>query len=138
MNGPIDTLEHMFKLREQFMSDLRENDEACYPAWPVDIRKRENQQALRETTLRGVEELFEALQHLKNWKTHRSDTNENFDRAAFLEEMVDAVNYFFAVLILLGIDEKELFSSYVKKHEIIMQRLENKAKKRDNSKREDN
>ena len=51
--------------------------------------------------------------------------------------MVDAVNYFFAVLILLGIDEKSC-SSYVKKHEIIMQRLENKAKKRDNSKREDN
>ena len=118
----------MFELREQFMKQLRISVPNSYPQWPVDVGLRPNQQVLRETTLRGVEELFEALQHLKNWKTHRSDTNDGFDREAFLEEMVDAVNYFFAVLILLGIDEQELFDSYTKKHQIIMKRLVNKAK----------
>jgi hypothetical protein len=118
----------MFELRQEFMEQLRANDPKSYPPWPVDVAVRENQQALRETTLRGVEELFEALQHLKNWKTHRADTNENFDREAFLEEMVDAVNYFFAVLILLGIDEREFYDSYIRKHQIIMERLENKTK----------
>ena len=123
-----DRLKTMFELREQFMKQLRISVPNSYPQWPVDVGLRPNQQVLRETTLRGVEELFEALQHLKNWKTHRSDTNDGFDREAFLEEMVDAVNYFFAVLILLGIDEQELFDSYTKKHQIIMKRLVNKAK----------
>ena len=124
-----DMLKGMFKLRKDFMNLIREKDEKSYPKWPVDVKKRESQQALRETTLRGVEELFEALQHLKNWKTHRSDLNNfDFDREEFLEEMVDALNYFFAVLIMLGIDETELYSSYLKKHKKILQRLENNAK----------
>ena len=124
----FDTLKTMFELRNDFMKRLRRKDPTAYPKWPVDVKQKKNQQALRETALRGVEELFEALQHLKNWKTHRSDTNESFDRGEFLEEMVDAFNYFFAVLILLGIDEQDLFLAYVKKHQIIIDRLENKTK----------
>jgi len=124
-----DMLKGMFKLRKDFMNQIRKKDEKSYPAWPVDVKKRKNQQALRETTLRGVEELFEALQHLKNWKTHRSDMDEfDFNREEFLEEMVDALNYFFAVLVMLGIDESELYSAYLKKHKKILQRLENNAK----------
>jgi len=124
-----DMLKGMFELRKDFMNRIRKKDEKSYPSWPVDVKKRENQQALRETTLRGVEELFEALQHLKNWKTHRSDMDEfDFNREEFLEEMVDALNYFFAVLVMLGIDESELYSAYLKKHKKILQRLENNAK----------
>ena len=124
-----DMLKDMFELRRDFMNQIRKKDEKSYPDWPVDVKKRENQQALRETTLRGVEELFEALQHLKNWKTHRSDMDEfDFNREEFLEEMVDALNYFFAVLVMLGIDESELYSAYLKKHKKILQRLENNAK----------
>ena len=126
MNQRVDALGLMFNLRKEFMEALKDKVPTSYPDWPVDVRQRESQQVLRETTLRGVEELFEALQHLKNWKTHRSDTNENFDRNAFLEEMVDALNYFFAVLIMLGISDEELFHSYRKKHNIIMDRIENK------------
>ena len=126
MNQRVNALGLMFDLRKEFMEALKDKVPTSYPDWPVDIRQRESQQALRETTLRGVEELFEALQHLKNWKTHRSDTNESFDRDAFLEEMVDALNYFFAVLIMLGISDEELFHSYRKKHNIIMDRVENK------------
>ena len=81
-----DMLKGMFKLRKDFMNLIREKDEKSYPKWPVDVKKRENQQALRETTLRGVEELFEALQHLKNWKTHRSDLN-NFDFDKILQRL---------------------------------------------------
>ena len=52
----------------------------------------------------------------------------DFNREEFLEEMVDALNYFFAVLVMLGIDESELYSAYLKKHKKILQRLENNAK----------
>ena len=110
------------------MNELKEKVPGSHPEWPLDLSEKKNQQFCRDMALRGVEEMFEALQHLKNWKAHRSDTNDGFDREAFLEEMVDAVNYFFAVLILLGIDEQELFDSYTKKHQIIMKRLVNKAK----------
>ena len=122
-------LKDMFELRRDFMNRIRKKDEKSYPDWPVDVKKRKNQQALRETTLRGVEELFEALQHLKNWKTHRTDSSDfDFNREEFLEEMVDALNYFFAVLVMLGIDELELYSAYFKKHKKILGRLENNIK----------
>ena len=52
----------------------------------------------------------------------------DFNREELLEEMVDALNYFFAVLVMLGIDELELHSAYFKKHKKILQRLENNAK----------
>ena len=128
MNQRVNALGHMFDLRKEFMKALKEKVPTSYPEWPVDVSQRESQQVLRETTLRGVEELFEALQHLKNWKTHRSDTDEDFDREAFLEEMVDALNYFFAVLVMLGINDEELFYTYRKKHNIIMNRIENNSK----------
>ena len=41
----------------------------------------------------------EALQHLKNWKPHRDTQMNEFNREAFLEEMVDAFNYFLSVLV---------------------------------------
>ena len=64
-----------------------------------------------DLALHGVEEMFEALQHLKNWKTHRqTDIGGGFDRDEFLEEMVDAYNYFFALMINLDITEDEFKS----------------------------
>ena len=49
------------------------------------------QKYLRDIALYGVEEIFEALQHLKNWKAHRqTDLGGDFNRDDFLEEMVDA------------------------------------------------
>ena len=74
--------------------------------------------------LRGVEEMFEALQHLKNWKPHRKTEITEFDRDEFLEEIVDAFNYFFSILILTGFDDNDLMNAYRKKDKIINDRLE--------------
>ena len=105
MQTPTDKLEEMFRLREEFMQLLCDRFEGYYPEWPVDVTKKESQILLRDVTLKGVEEMFEAL------------------REAFLEEIVDAMKYFFTTLKLVGVTPEELHSAYVKKHEKICHRL---------------
>jgi dimeric dUTPase (all-alpha-NTP-PPase superfamily) len=117
-------LQKMFKLRNEFISEMREARPGSYPDLPLDLSKKNSQQFCRDLALRGVEEMFEALQHLKNWKPHRmTEFNEGPDREEFLEEIVDALNYFFSLLIASGFNEEDLYESYVRKHEIIMNRL---------------
>ena len=108
------------------MKSLRQKNPNISPAWPVDLGDKESQQHIRDMALRGVEEMFEALQHLKNWKPHRSTEVKDFSREEFLEEIVDAFNYFLSVLILVGVSPDELFEAYEKKDKIIRQRIESK------------
>lgn len=118
-----DKLEQMFELREEFMQTLCNQIDGYYPQWPVDVTKKESQVLLRDVTLKGVEEIFEALQELKNAKVHRQTDIPHFDRDAFLEENVDALNYFFTTLKLVGVSPDELHNAYVKKHNKICRRL---------------
>ena len=119
-----DKLEQMFELREEFMQMLCSQFEGYYPAWPIDVTKKESQTLLRDVTLKGVEEMFEALQELKNAKSHRQTDVPDLDRDAFLEENVDALKYFFTTLMLVGITPDELHTAYVKKHQKICKRLQ--------------
>ena len=118
-------LDEIFELRESFMIELQKSSPSDYPSWPLDISEKKNQQICRDMALRGVEEMFEALQHLKNWKPHRATEIREFDREEFLEEFVDAFNYFLSVLVLTGVDSDELFKAYVKKDKVIHERLKN-------------
>ena len=113
----------MFRLRERFMKEIASSKPDIYPEWPVDLTDKASQQLLRDTALKGVEEMFEALQHLKNWKPHKQTEIKEFDREEFLEEVVDAFNYFFSLLVLTGVDADELFNAYQKKDAIIHNRL---------------
>jgi len=117
-------LEEMFKLRLSFMNMMKEHIPESYPEFPVDITEKSSQQVCRDLALKGVEEMFEALQHLKNWKPHRkTEINDALNKEEFLEEVVDALNYFFAMLIVTGFDDKELFEAYLKKDKKIRERL---------------
>ena len=117
-------LEKMFILRNEFIEKMKQDRPGSYPDLPVDLRTKDSQQFCRDLALRGVEEMFEALQHLKNWKPHRmTEFNEGPDREEFLEEIVDAYNYFFALMINLGVTEDEFFEAFLKKHDIIIDRL---------------
>lgn len=118
-----DKLEEMFKLREEFMQLLCERFSGYYPQWPIDLSKKESQTLVRDTTLRGVEEIFESLAELKNAKPHRQTEISQLDRDAFLEEMVDGLNYFFTTLKLVGVTPDELHGAYLKKHDLICRRL---------------
>ena len=118
-----DKLKEMFRLREKFMMAMDRSNPNIYPDWPVNLTEKRSQQVLRDTALKGVEEMFEALQHLKNWKPHKKTEVPDFDREEFLEEVVDAFNYFFSLLVLTGVTSEELYDAYCKKDTIIHQRL---------------
>ena len=120
----IDKLENIFLKRSTFMNEIREKFPDSYPEnWPVNISEKSSQNILRETALKGVEEMFEALQHLKNWKSHRETNIPEIDREEFLEEIVDAFNYFFSLMILIGVDVDEFYNAFNIKDEIIRRRL---------------
>jgi hypothetical protein len=118
-----DRLEEIFTLREEFMKEIAAK-RGVYGEWPVDITQKKSQQLIREITLKGVEELFEALGELKNWKSHRIGGDPQFDREHFLEEMIDSFNYFTAALILIGVTPQEFFEAFLKKDDVIHRRLE--------------
>lgn len=118
-------LEKMFELRRSFIDEMRKAKPGSYPEkLPVDLLEKEGQRFCRDLALNGVDEMFEALQHLKNWKPHK-ETYHSIDRQEFLEEFVDALNYFFAMMIVAGFDEEELFKMYEHKDRVIRSRLYN-------------
>ena len=121
----MDKLALMFQLREEFMLAIDRANPEIYPEWPVELTDKKSQQVLRDTALKGVEEMFEALQHLKNWKPHKKTEVSGFNREEFLEEIVDAFNYFLSLLVLTGVTSEELFESYVKKDKKIHERINN-------------
>ena len=120
-------LELMFEKRLEFINEMKESIEGSYPDFPLDMSKKESQQVCRDLALKGVEEMFEALQHLKNWKPHRQTdlSGEVVDKDEFLEEIVDAFNYFFAMLIVTGFNQEDLFDAFLLKHDVIKRRLKN-------------
>jgi len=119
-------LDSMFKKRMSFIKMMQKTRPGSYPEFPLDLTKKESQQVCRDLALRGVEEMFEALQHLKNWKPHKlTECNDEIDKDEFLEEVVDALNYFFAMLIVTGFNEDDLYAAYLKKDKIIRERLFN-------------
>ena len=120
-----DKLEEIFELRESFMYLIKEKYPDTYPEWPLNIAEKDSQVTLRETALKGVEEMFEALGHLKNWKPHRDTDIPDVNKDEFLEEIVDSFNYFFSLIILCGVSQEEFFNAFNKKDRIIRDRIKN-------------
>ena len=119
-------LNDMFNKRLSFTKMMQNMRPGSYPEFPLDMSKKDSQQVCRDLVLRGVEEMFEALQHLKNWKPHKMTIcNDEIDRDEFLEEIVDALNYFFAMLIVTDFNENDLYEAYLKKDIKIRERLLN-------------
>mgnify|MGYP003631857410 FL=1 len=125
MNNDSCKLKIMFKKRLEFINEMKETIPGSYPDFPLDMSQKASQQVCRDLALKGVEEMFEALQHLKNWKPHRQTdlSTEMIDKDEFLEEIVDAFNYFFAMLIVTGFNEDDLFDAFLMKDDIIRRRL---------------
>ena len=125
MNDNPCKLKTMFEKRLEFINEMKEALPGSYPSFPLDMSKKSSQQVCRDLALKGVEEMFEALQHLKNWKPHRQTdlSEEMIDKDEFLEEIVDAFNYFFAMLIVTGFNEADLFNAFLLKDDIIRKRL---------------
>lgn len=119
-------LKKMFDLRKSFIDRMQKERLGSYPI-PVPLKNlsdKKSQQVCRDLALRGVEEMFEALQHLKNWKPHKLTEEKEFNKEEFLEEIVDAFNYFMALLIVVDVDQEKLFEAYLKKDRKIRKRLD--------------
>jgi NTP pyrophosphatase (non-canonical NTP hydrolase) len=122
----MDKLEKMFQMRKDFMAALSAHVPNAYPQHPIDLSSKKSQQHFRDLALRGVEEIFEALQHLKNTKPHRvTEITEPVDVESFKEEMVDAFNFFFTLLILMDVEAQDLYDAFQKKDQIIHDRIRN-------------
>jgi NTP pyrophosphatase (non-canonical NTP hydrolase) len=122
----MDKLDKMFQMRKDFMTALSAHVPNAYPQQPIDLSSKKSQQHFRDLALRGVEEIFEALQHLKNTKPHRvTEITEPVDVESFKEEMVDAFNFFFTLLILMDVEAEDLYDAFQKKDQIIHDRIRN-------------
>ena len=116
-----DKLLQMYEQQGEFMELLREK--RGFVEFPVDMHSKPGQQACREAGIGCIEEFFEALAHLKNWKKHRATEVKGLDREAFLEEMSDSMHYFLEVLLLAGVSADEFFEIFMRKGELNAKRI---------------
>ena len=117
-----DRLTQMFDQQESFMRLLQR--ERSFPEFPVDLKSKSGQKAIKGIANDCVFELFEAVQLLKNSKDHRATEIRDLDRAAFVEELVDALHYYFEVAILAGVSADELCDAYLAKGKINETRIQ--------------
>ena len=118
----MDKHEQMWKQQESFMKLLQSRRD--FPVFPVDITTKNGQKILKSITHECMHELFEANTALKNSKDHRATDVSDFDRDGYVEELCDALHYFFEILIFSGVSMEDLFSAYMKKGEINFKRIE--------------
>lgn len=118
----MDKLEEMWAQQEEFMNLLREK--RGFVSFPVDTESKEGQKVLKNITHECMHELFESNLILKNSKDHRATNVKGFDRESYVEELCDALHYFFEIAILSGVSIDELYSMYMKKGRINVERIE--------------
>ena len=123
MQTDQDKLEVMWKLQDEFMKLL--SKKRTFPQYPVDLVTKKGQQELRTISYHCMQEIFEAIQHLKNSKEHRATNVSEFDRSNFVEELCDAQHFLIELLIMAGVTADEFFSVYVNKHAVNVDRIEN-------------
>lgn len=118
----MDRLKEMFAQQESFMRLLQET--RGFPDFPVDLASKAGQKLLKNISYECADELHEARQHLKN-KDHRATLINQIDRQEYVEELVDALHYFFEIVLASGISEDELFEAYIEKGRINEERIKN-------------
>lgn len=109
----IDKFNHMWQQQLEFMKLLQQHRN--FPNFPTDITSKQGQQFLESISFHCMKELFEAVQHLKNSKSHRLTEITDIDRDAYLEELVDAQHLLLEIALASGITEDEYFKAYMNK-----------------------
>ena len=118
----MDKLQEMWEQQKKFMELLQERRD--FTKFPVDMTSKSGQKLLKGITHECMHELFEANLLLKNSKDHRATDLRDFDRDSYVEELCDALHYFFEIAILSGVSIEELYQAYMKKGEINFNRVE--------------
>lgn len=122
MKKNVDRLSEMWQQQHDFMKLLCER--RGFPQFPVDMKTKVGQRFLKGITYDCMDELFEANQELKNSKGHRATEISELDREAYVEELTDALHYFFEIVIASGVTLDEMHEAYMKKGEVNRKRIE--------------
>lgn len=100
-----DKLSAIFELQADLMKK--------YGLGVVDIDSPQGQKLLREMAGYVTEELYEAINCLKNRPWNK--THVPTDKDHFFEEMADSTHFFIQLIIMVGISPQQFFETYVKK-----------------------
>lgn len=115
-----DTLSTMFAQQLKHMQAYAELGHTLDPLLWGDLNNRKTQAAIREFAGYTVEELYEAINKLKNKPWKRSDTDTDLE--AFREELADAWHFWIELHILAGLNPVDVFREYFRKAFINVQR----------------
>lgn len=116
-----DDLTKMWQQQEEIVESLQEH--RGFPKTPVDIGTKQGQKFLKDLTHDCQHELFEANQLLKNSKAHRATEINEFDRASYVEELIDAQHFLFEIVIASGISRDEFVKAYLTKGDAVKKRI---------------
>lgn len=116
-----DRLIAMWNQQASFVKLLQEKRD--FPNLPVDLSSKDGQKLLKNITHHIQDELHEASQHLKNSKSHRATLIPEFNRVAYIEELVDALHLYFELAQAAGVTLDELYDAYIDKGEINFERI---------------
>lgn len=116
-----DRLKAMWEQQREFMHLLQEK--RGFPPFPTDLASKDGQKRCKQIAFDVMGELFEAVQTLKNSKDHRATNVVEFDRAHYIEEIVDAVHFAIELAIFSGISQDELFEAYMQKGDVNTKRI---------------
>lgn len=118
-----DTFLRMWTSQIDFMKLLQKHRN--FPEFPVDLTSKPGQRLIKEVIHDCQDELAEARVHLKNSKNHRQTDVKEFDRPAYVEEMVDSYKFFLETLILSGVTYEEFCAAFDAKTHINIDRIKN-------------
>jgi hypothetical protein len=119
LGGVPDMMQTMFEQQRQHMEAYADTSISFHspmsgaPTGDVDLDHLRTQAAIREAASYTVEELYEAINLLKNkpWK----NTPRHTDREAFLEELADMWHFLIEMHIIAGVSPLEVFQAYFAK-----------------------
>jgi dimeric dUTPase (all-alpha-NTP-PPase superfamily) len=86
----------------------------------IELTPAERNGILKDMVLAAIGELIEFLEKGTNWK-HRAV--HPIDRAAALEEFVDAMKYVFNIFIYMQIEEDEFSEAFKRKSKAVLERF---------------
>ena len=118
---PEDMLEIIFNFQKHLEEKYKEIERASLPCIapdhvPVDIDSYSGQHQIKERLFNCMIEIAEAVDCMKNksWKQSMVETDINHLK----EEMADALHFYVAACILMGISAEELFNLYLRKNKV--------------------
>lgn len=86
-----------------------------------ELTRQEKNLLIRDMVLAAIVELIEFLNKGTNWKSHRPE--HAIDRAAALEEYVDAMKFLFNIFIYMDITEEEFSNAFRLKSQAVLARF---------------